>query len=390
MRYFQPASDTRFYAGVDLHASSLFLVVLDYIGQTRYAGNLPAAPEPFSRAITPFQAGTIFVICRVDLRQYRMEEINPRRLRVMLDKMLPNPTTRPSRYGGSLLYDAWSDTQLLEFFVRWREEAVFAALVRRHGPMVLSVCRRVLRQAQDAEDAFQATFLVLAKKAHRLREPKLLANWLYGVAYRTALHARRRAADRSAREREAALMSEVESSPVSDAPELRRLLDEELNRLPEKYRAPLVLCYLEGKTNQEAARMLGWPSGSISHRLARGRELLRERLAPRLGMLTALLPAFPLTDFLEPASVPPLLAQTTAHAATVLVGAKVASIGASIISASVRDLMEETLESLMPSPWRWLYPAILLVLSLLGVGTAVYVATGGCPQPQGCHHAAPP
>jgi RNA polymerase sigma-70 factor (ECF subfamily) len=318
-----------------------------------------------------------------------MEEINHWRFRAMLDKTLPNPTARSSRYGGSLLYDAWSDTQLLEFFVRWREEAAFAALVRRHGPMVLSVCRRVLRHAQDAEDAFQATFLVLAKKAHRLRQPKLLANWLYGVAYRTALHARQRAAHRSAREREAASMTEAESNPVSEGPELRRLLDEELNHLPEKYRAPLVLCYLEGKTNEEAARMLGWPSGSISHRLARGRELLRERLAPRLGMLSGLLPAFPLTDFLEPSALPPLLAQTTAAAATALAGAKVAAVGASLISASVRDLMEETLESLAPSPWHWLYPAILIVLSLLGVGTAVYVATGAWPQPQGCH-AAPP
>jgi RNA polymerase sigma factor (sigma-70 family) len=156
--------------------------------------------------------------------------------------------------------------------------------------MVLSVCQRVLRHSQDADDAFQATFLVLAQKAHRLRRPGLLANWLYGVAYRTALHARQRAARRSEREREAAKRIIPSGVPEREALILRRVLDEELHRLPEKYRAPLVLCYLEGKTNKEAARLLGWPSGSMAHRLARGRDLLRKRLEARLMGLTILLP----------------------------------------------------------------------------------------------------
>lgn len=157
----------------------------------------------------------------------------------MLEKTLADDKTLSGRYAGPRLHDTLSDSQLLELFVHWREEAAFAALVRRHGPMVLSVCRRVLRHVQDAEDAFQATFLVLAKKAHQLQRPGLLANWLYGVAYRTAVHARQRATVRCAREREAASMSDPESNPDANALELRRLLDEELSRLPEKYRALL-------------------------------------------------------------------------------------------------------------------------------------------------------
>ncbi|MGH7225175.1 MAG: RNA polymerase sigma factor, partial [Gemmataceae bacterium] len=201
------------------------------------------------------------------------KEVNLRRDSDMLDKALADPTVLSSRYAGSPVYDTLGDEQLLERFARRREEAAFAALVRRHGSMVLGVCRRVLRHSHDAEDAFQATFLVLANKAQGLKNPELLANWLYGVAYRTALHARNRSARHDRREREAAAMSVPGNDADSSAQELSRILDEELSRLPEKYRTPLVLCYLQGKTNEEAARLLGWPAGSMSHRLARGREL---------------------------------------------------------------------------------------------------------------------
>jgi RNA polymerase sigma-70 factor (ECF subfamily) len=170
------------------------------------------------------------------------------------------------------------DGELLERFRLRRDEASFAALVRRHGPMVLGVCSRILGNAHDAEDAFQVTFLVLAKKAGSLARPDLLANWLYGVAYRTARKARGRALRQGEHERQAEVMARAQPDPQEPARELREVLDEELNRLPEKYRAPLVLCYLEGKTNEEAARQLGWPVGSMSARLARGRGLLRARL----------------------------------------------------------------------------------------------------------------
>src|SRR5262245_47278047 len=140
-----------------------------------------------------------------------------------------------------------SDGQLLLRYVAHREEAAFAALLRRHGPMVLGVCRRVLRDGHDAEDAFQATFLVLAQKASDVRPPEQVGNWLHGVAHRTALkaratNARRRAGEQRLRERPGPDVSE------EDWRELRPLLDEELNRLPDRYRTPVVLCDLEGKT----------------------------------------------------------------------------------------------------------------------------------------------
>jgi RNA polymerase sigma factor (sigma-70 family) len=177
-----------------------------------------------------------------------------------------------------------ADGPLLKRFARGHDEMAFAALVGRHGPMVLAVCRRVLGHEQDAEDAFQATFLVLMRRAGSLRRPALLANWLYGVAYRTACKARLTASRRRRRERRAAPRGTTDSSPDEAAPELNARLNEALCLLPEKYRAPLTLCYLQGKTHQEAARLLGWPAGSMSARLARGRELLREHLADRSSM----------------------------------------------------------------------------------------------------------
>jgi RNA polymerase sigma factor (sigma-70 family) len=317
----------------------------------------------------------------------------------MLDKTLADSAVLSDRPAGSPAYDALSDKELLASFVRGREEAAFASLVRRHGPMVLSVCRRVLHNRHDAEDAFQATFLVLVEKAPRLRRPELLANWLYGVAYRTALHARQRAARRSEREREATAMSTPSSEPEIEAQELRRILDEELHRLPEKYRAPLVLCYMEGKTNEEAARVLGWPSGSMSYRLARGRDMLRQRLEARLAAsmshclargrdlirqgLEARLMALPivlsatwLTEHLQPAVVSPLLATTTVQVALIAAGAKIAAAGSAVISASVRELAEATLRSMAPSRWRWLLVGFLMLVILFGIGAAVSIASG--------------
>jgi RNA polymerase sigma factor (sigma-70 family) len=303
----------------------------------------------------------------------------------MLDKMLTDAVTHSGRYAGSLAYDALSDGQLLEWFVSQREEGAFAALVRRHGPMVLSVCRRVLRNSHDAEDAFQATFLVLAEKAPRLRQPELLANWLYGVAYRTALHARQRASRRSECEREMATLPVSKSDPEMESRELRRVLDEELEGLPEKFRAPLVLCYLEGMTNEEAARMLGWPSGSMSYRLARGRELLRERLESRLAGLSILLPAIWLAEHLQPAVVTPLLVTTTVQAAVIAACAKIAAAATCLISASVRELRDATLRSLEPSQWgNWLLTAFLLLVTAFSLGGVVFfvlgsLSSGSCP-----------
>jgi RNA polymerase sigma factor (sigma-70 family) len=171
------------------------------------------------------------------------------------------------------------DEELLERFVQRHDEQAFAALVRRHGGMVLGVCRRVLENPQDAEDAFQATFVVLARKARTLTRPKLLASWLYGVAYRTARKARAQAARRSFHERQAGLQAKKEDAPLpEEGREIQALVQTEIQHLPAKYRMPLLLCYLQGLTNEQAARKLGWPGGSMSYRLARGREMLRDRL----------------------------------------------------------------------------------------------------------------
>src|SRR5271170_4507596 len=174
-----------------------------------------------------------------------------------------------------------SDGQLLERFLARRDENAFDALVRRHGPMVLGVCRRVLRNSHDAEDAFQATFLVLVRKAASIALRDLLANWLYGVAHQTALKARATAARRKQRERQVAEMPETAVAKENLWQDLQPLLDEALSRLPDKYRRVIVLCDLEGKTRKEAAQQLVCPEGTVAGRLARARAMLARRLAQR-------------------------------------------------------------------------------------------------------------
>src|SRR4029077_15436 len=154
-----------------------------------------------------------------------------------------------------------TDGQLLADYLSRRDETALAAVVRRHGPMVWGVCRRVLHHHHDAEDAFQATFLVLVRKAASIASRKLLANWLYGVAHQTALNARTARARRKTRERQATPMPEPEAGAREPWHDLRPLLDQELSRLPARYRAPVVLCDLEGATRKEAARQLGVPEG---------------------------------------------------------------------------------------------------------------------------------
>jgi RNA polymerase sigma-70 factor (ECF subfamily) len=204
-----------------------------------------------------------------------------------------------------LMVDEASDAVLLECFARCRDEAAFLALVERHGPGVLRTCRRVLACEHDIDDVFQTTFLVLVDKAGLVAWGESVGPWLQSVARRLALHAKAGTVRRRHRERS---LETLEGSaergrpgpggddhhPRSDSfdeverSELRRILDDALGRLPEKYRAPVVLCYLEGKTNDEAARELGWPAGSMSRRLERARSLLRHRLARTGFVLLAL------------------------------------------------------------------------------------------------------
>jgi RNA polymerase sigma factor (sigma-70 family) len=171
-----------------------------------------------------------------------------------------------------------ADADLLRLFLSARDEEAFAALVRRHGPMVLGVCRRVLGNHADAQDAFQATFLVLARRAAAVRPASALANWLHGVAYRTSLEARRAMAVRRDKEQRAAELSAAASQITGDC-DLREVLDRELAALPEVYRSAVVLCDLEGLSRKEAAARLGWSEGAVAGRLARGRAALARRLA---------------------------------------------------------------------------------------------------------------
>jgi RNA polymerase sigma-70 factor (ECF subfamily) len=197
-----------------------------------------------------------------------------------------------------------SDTILLERFVSRREQEAFAALIERHGPVVQGICRRVLHNEHDAEDVFQATFLVLARKAHSVPWRGSIARWLCSVAHRLALGTRADLSRYQRRETSVATLTRQRRivgnfgatqrdqlperlHPVADVSleverrDLRRVIDDELHHLPEKYRDPIVLCYLEGKTHEQAARHLGWPAGSVSRRLERGRQLLGRRLAHR-------------------------------------------------------------------------------------------------------------
>ena len=187
-----------------------------------------------------------------------------------------------------------NDQQLLERYLSERDEVAFAELVRRHGPMVFGVCRRALTRAQDAEDAFQATFLILSQKAHTVKSRETIGGWLYRVAFRVALRASTVLGQRNERETSLEEVSEPMSPEKSSWQEIAPLFDEELHRLPEKYLTALVLCDLEGITQKEAAQLVGCSEGTLSSRLYRGRQLLAKRLTKRgvclgLGALVTLL-----------------------------------------------------------------------------------------------------
>jgi RNA polymerase sigma factor (sigma-70 family) len=202
------------------------------------------------------------------------------------------------------------DRQLLDDFAAHRDEAAFAALVARHGPMVLRVCRRVLNHEQDAEDAFQATFLVLARSTGSIRKREALSGWLHGVAYRTAMEAKRKAARR--RNHEARLWSSLSKAAVSPSwDDVQAVLDEEIQRLPEVFRSAFVLCVLEGKSGPEAAAELGVRQGTVSSRLARARQRLQQRLTRRGIKLAALMAALSVAESAGQASMTAVLADTT-------------------------------------------------------------------------------
>jgi RNA polymerase sigma factor (sigma-70 family) len=200
-----------------------------------------------------------------------------------------------------------------------KAEAAFRVIVARHGPMVLGVCRHVLNQHQDAEDAFQATFLVLARKAGSIRDRRVLARWLHEVACRIAMRAKTGGVRRRLHERQGAAMVATAAIDNPGWSDLKPIIHEEVNRLPDKYRVPVILSYLEGKTNEEVARLLDWPVGTVKGRLSRARDLLRSRLTRRGLALSAAFLMTALSDGAVFAEVVPprLLDETVANALVV-------------------------------------------------------------------------
>jgi zinc protease len=271
------------------------------------------------------------------------------------------------------------EAQLLERFLARGDEAAFEAILQRHGPMVLGVCRRVLDDPHDIADAFQATFLVLVKKARSIRDRDALGTWLYGVARRIAVRARVNARRRRTRERSGAEGLDVDAErPRADrleAQELRSMIDDELDRLPARYRAPVILCDLEGQTHEQAAAQLGCPVGTVKSRLSRGREQLRSRLvrrgvAPSAGLLAATLAA-------ESAhAVPVELMSLTLGAATRVAAGRAVAAGAS--SAGAATLTKGVLRSMLFVKIG-LAAAVLAAVALATTGVRALVGPASVP-----------
>jgi RNA polymerase sigma factor (sigma-70 family) len=261
-----------------------------------------------------------------------------------------------------------TDGQLLDRFIETGDEGAFEWLVRRHGAMVLGVCRRTLHDHHNAEDAFQATFLVLARKATSIRHRDLVASWLYGVAFQTARRARMSVCRRSTREKQVMAMPEPQVLPAEVNTDLMPLLDEELSRLPEKYRLPLVLCDLEGKGHAEAARQLGWPQGTVSGRLSRARKLLARRLTRRGISVSAIAVGIALAEQASAASLPTSLVGSTVKAAGCIAAGK-ALAGA--VSTKVAALTDAAVKSLLLSKLKVTVSAgLVLTVLTFGAGLA--------------------
>jgi RNA polymerase sigma factor (sigma-70 family) len=279
------------------------------------------------------------------------------------------------------------DRQLLERFAQRREEAAFAALLDRYGAMVLRVCRRILHDAHEAEDAFQATFLILARKAGAIRRHQSLGSWLYRVAYHVAIRARAGSVRREELLAHVPHRATVDPLAEVSGRELLQVLDEELQRLPEKYRAPLLLCYLEGHTQDEAARLLGWSPQVLRGRLERGRAVLRQRLLRRGFGLSAVLAGTLLEQASAPATVPGMLIAQTLRA--VLASPRDPTMA---VSAYVAALAESGIHALGVAKLK-LVVSLVLMLAVLVAGLGAGLSSLRAPQPEtpaAAHPAAPP
>jgi RNA polymerase sigma factor (sigma-70 family) len=279
-----------------------------------------------------------------------------------------------------------TDGQLLARFIERREPAAIAALVQRHGPMVWGVCRRILRNHHDAEDAFQATFLVLFRKAVSIRQREMMANWLYSVARQTAMKAGAMIAKRRTREKQGTAMPEPQAPEQDTQNDLQLLLDQELSRLPDKYRVAIVLCDLEGKTRREAARQLGLPEGTLAGRLTRGRAMLARRLARRGLAVSGGALAAVFSQEAASAGVAISVVASTIKAVSLFAAGQAAATGA--IPVHVTALAEGVLKTMLLAKLR-IPLTVVLAFALAGTGVAYRFvptqAAGAQPSPQQDH-----
>jgi RNA polymerase sigma factor (sigma-70 family) len=275
--------------------------------------------------------------------------------------------------------DDATDAHLLERYVASRDALSFAAIVDRHGPLVWGVCRRLLENCQDAEDAFQATFLVLVRKAGTVVPRHMVGNWLHGVARRTALKARALAARRRARECQVIELPDREVSPPEAWADVRGVIDEELTRLPGRYRAVVLLCDLEGKTRAQAARQLGVPAGTVAGWLWRARVLLARRLTRRGVSLSGASLATALVLYEASARVPARVVSTTVDTAAQFAAG---TLGPGVVRAPVAALTQGVLHSMFLSKLKAVL-ALVVAAGILGTavtGLAIHATAGEQPK----------
>jgi RNA polymerase sigma factor (sigma-70 family) len=269
-------------------------------------------------------------------------------------------------------FEHWTDADLVRRFAENRDDAAFAVLVQRHGGLVLKVCRHVLRTDADAEDAFQATFLILARKASRCQTERSLASWLHGIAFHCARNVSKSAMRRDRRERSAKSARTPESPAMQAAlHELQAMLDEEIERLPQKYRGPFILCCLEGKSRADAAQMLGCKEGTLASRLATAREFLQERLSARGVTWSAVLGAASLSSAAMSASVPTALAQRTTDAAVAFAAGHATAVSAQALAVA-KGVMKSMLVAKLNS-----LAIVMLAISLTASALGGLIAQSG-------------
>ncbi len=273
-----------------------------------------------------------------------------------------------------------TDAQLLERFRTQRDQAAFTALVQRHGRLVWGVCRHILHDDHDAEDAFQTTFLVLVRQAATVHKPEALASWLHGVAYRVAMRAKRDAARRRTHERQAKTATHAPGSPPQTSEiawrELQAILDEEVQALPDRLRVPFVLCCLEGRSQADVAAQLGWKLGTVSSSVNRARKALQRRLVCRGVSLSAVLCAATLSQEAAGAAVPVALAQTTIQAALALA----ANPAAAVVPAHIAAWMKGITQTMFLSKVK-IATTLLAAAAVVTVGGLTAYETPAAKQP---------